>query len=223
MKKIRVHISKGYLISILIFLAGLFLFIFGNIASSREKNALNLSELRQENCLKGTYVKGYIDSCIVKTVRNEIEEKRLGSSCSWMNLMGTTYEIYTIPMTDGTFIPFMAKNQSTIQALEGFINEQGTAKYVEGVIVTPYFSIDGAWYRKDCSFRGKKLVCNRLEELLSTPYAIQEINFQERKYNIYIGIILMVTSIGCFTLAGGLKEFFREIRQEFKDLFRRKN
>lgn len=222
MKKVRVHVSKGYLFSIFVFSLGLFLFIFGNVAYYREKNAVDLSELSVENCQKGTYVKGYIDSYVVKTTKGMINESLFGSNCSWISPSGAIYEVYTIPMKNNMFIQFMTKNKTTIQALEAYIDEHRMSKYVEGVIVESYFPINSDWYRENCSFQGKKLQYHQLEEIVSTSLTIVETNFHERKYNIYIGMILIVTSVGCFMLAGGLREFFHEVKQEFKEAFHKR-
>lgn len=85
MGKIRIQITKGYIITLLFLVFGLFNFFNGMKAYYDSKNAVLLSELKFDECTEGQYVRGSIESYVVK----RLETKYFGNSGTLITAMGT--------------------------------------------------------------------------------------------------------------------------------------
>ena len=198
MGKIRIQITKGYIITLLFLVFGLINFFNGMKAYYDSKNAVLLSELKFDECAEGQYVRGSIESYVVK----RLETKYFGNSGTLITAMGTEYNFYTIPTADNKYIRIMIRDKSDTDALEEFVRGQGEGVYIEGEIVKSALPLNYGWYKGVEGWENKVL-----EEIVHPNYVIKEIDFSKKMKQVYIGIVLMLGAVGCFILSGGIEDF----------------
>lgn len=198
MEKIRIQITKGYLLTFLFLVLGLFHFYHGVKMYCNSKNAVLLSELKFDECTAGQYVQGTVDTYVVKKIETLGADPYYGECAVFINEMGTEYHCYTIPIAEHKYIRIMVKDKEKTAALEEFVQGQGKGIYMEGEIVNSPLSSGYEWYKDVEGWEHQEL-----GKTVHPQYVIKEISFQEKIKRIYIGIALLIAAIGCFKLAGG--------------------
>ena len=195
MEKIRIQISKGYLVTLLFLMLGLLYLSNGVKAYFDSEDAVLLSELKFNECTKGQYVCGSIESCVTK----KIGKSYYGECTVWITGTGAEYHCYTIPTADNKYIRIMVKDKMNVDALEEFVQGQGEGVYIEGEILEMREPLNYEWYKGVEGWKDEVL-----EEIVQPDYIIKEINFRKKIKQIYIGIVFLISAVGCFVLSGGI-------------------
>lgn len=207
MEKIRIQITKGYLITLLFFIFGLVCFCKGTKAYFDSKDAILISELKFDECTTAQYVCGNIESYVVKN----LEGSYWGECATWITAAGEEYHCYTIPTAGNKYIRIMIKDKANLEALGGFVRGKGDGIYIEGEIVETTTPLNYEWYKGVEEWKDKKV-----EELVNLNYVIKEINFSEKIKSVCIGIAFWIAAAGCFVLAGGIENLAVKERKEDK-------
>lgn len=163
--------------------------------------ALNLNTLEAHELKEGIYVSGNIDTYIVKYFPEN--KKYHGVGQSYLNLLGKSYDFYTIPVGKKSYICIMASSQSLKEQLEAFEGGHGEAVYFEGEVIKPLIEINWAWYASIEGFRTEDLIGS---------FVIKETDFERNKDIIYIGVLFIAVAVLRFFSAGGMKSFMMEDR-----------
>lgn len=197
--KYRIFITKKEILTAIIFIVGLILFGKGLHAAYQCHHALDLNTMQEYEIKEGAYVTGNIDTYIGKHVYGN--NKFFGLSQSYLNLLGKSYDFYTIPVGKKSYICIMAYSKSLLKQLEAFEEGHGEAILFEGKIIESPIDINLAWHASIDGFRMESLI---------TSFVIVEKDFGKNKDTIYIGIFLLVVAAIRFFGAGGLKNVVLE-------------
>ena len=179
-----IHISKNFLLFLVIFIAGIAFATYGIHSIQKENNAIEFNELDEDDCMKGQYVKGEIPSCVRKNIGN------LGngstSAISQELIVGLTeYAFFTIPIKESKYIQLMISDKDIIEALENDVENI----YFEGEIIESPIGVNDKWY-EDLSDSDAFNTDNVLPE-----YVIQEVRFEQRKECVYAGLTLVIVAL----------------------------
>lgn len=199
--KYHVFISKKEILTGILFIVGVLLFFHGIHSAYQCNQALNLNTLEAHELKEGIYVSGNIDTYIVKYFPEN--KKYLGVGQSYLNLLGKSYDFYTIPVGEKSYICIMASSQSLKEQLEAFEGGHGEAVYFEGEVSKPLIEINWAWYASIEGFRTEDLIGS---------FVIKETDFERNKDIIYIGVLFIAVAVLRFFSAGGMKSFMMEDR-----------
>lgn len=195
--KYHISISKREIITAIIFIIGLMLLLRGIHSYYKMNHALHLDDLDEHSLRNGTYVTGDINTYIGKTMYGSGKFSGLSQSHT---TSGKTYNFYTIPIGQKSYICIMAYSRSLSKQLAAFENGHGNA-YFEGIIVAPITDLNYAWYTTVEGFDTKDLI---------DTFVIKEVNFDRSKDLIYCGVILLSIAALLFFSAGGIKSFVME-------------
>lgn len=195
--KYHLSITKREILTVIIFIMGLLFLCKGINSYFKYEHALPLENLGEQKLKKGRYVTGNIDSYIGQIMYGS--GKFYGVSQGYITF-GKTYEFYTIPVAQNSYITLMISDASVKERLDAFENGHGEGVYFEGVIVEPPIEPNYAWYTKVENFNTDNLI---------TSYVVQEANLK-RKNTAYIGVLLLVLAALLFFDAGGLKNIVSE-------------
>lgn len=197
--KYHVFITKKEILTGILFIAGL-LFLFHGVHSAYKCNqALDLNDLKEHELKEGDCVCGNIDTYIVKYFPEN--NKFLGVGQSHLTLFGQSYDYYTIPVGQKSYICILANSKSLKEQLAAFDAGHGENVYFEGEVIKPLTEINWQWY--------DSIECFHTEDLIGS-FVIKETNFRRNKDIIYIGVLLLAVAILRFLSAGGMKNFVME-------------
>ncbi len=206
--KYHIFITKKEILTGILFVVGL-LFLFHGIHSAYKGNhALNLNMLEEHELKDGTCVSGNIDTYIVKYFPEN--NMFLGVGQSYLTLFGQSYDFYTVPIGQKSYICILANSKSLKEQLEGFKEGHGENVYFEGEAVKPFTEINWAWYDSIEGFR--------TEDLIDT-FVLKETNFKRSKDIIYIGVLFIAVAVLRFLSAGGIKSFVMEETEDEKPVY----
>lgn len=197
--KYRIFITKKEILTAILFIVGILILGKGLRAAYQYHNALNLNTMQEREIKEGAYVTGNIDTYIGKRMYGS--NKFSGMSQGYLNLVGKSYDFYTIPVGKESYICIMAHSKSLTSQLEAFEDGHGEAIYFEGKIIEPLVDINLAWHESIDGFPMESLI---------TSYVIVEKDFREIKDTIYIGILLLAVAMIRFFGAGGIKNVVLE-------------
>lgn len=197
--KYRVFITKKEIFTAILFIVGMIFLGKGLHAAYQYHNALDLNTMQERDLKEGAYVTGKIDTYIGQHMYGS--NKFSGMSQGYLNLVGKSYDFYTIPVGKESYLCIMAHSKSLLNQLEVFVDGHGEAIYFEGKIIEPPVDINLAWYESMDGFRMESLI---------TSFVIVEKDFGKIKDRIYIGILLLVVAAIRFFGAGGIKNVVME-------------
>ncbi len=195
--KYHISISKREIITAIILVMGFTLLFKGLHSYYKINHALRLEDLDEHALKNGTYVTGDIDTYIGKTMYGSGKFSGLSQSHT---TSGKTYNFYTIPIGQKSYICIMAYSRSLLKQLEAFENGHGNV-YFEGIIVAPITDLNYAWYTTIEGFDTRNLI---------DAFVITEANFDRSKDLVYCGVILLFIAALLFFSAGGIKSFVME-------------
>ena len=181
--KITISIAKQIVIVFLLLVIGGCCTLYGILTIYRELQCAPIEELSVDNCRKGAYVAGTVDSLLTINVDGIV----LGESVGFVT-MGPTYHCYTIPMADSHYIRIMLPDEETVDALEDLIAGEGEGVYVEGQIVKEIKKRNMQWYESSDQLEDPE------EEILG-DYVIKQISFRKRRNVLYFGIGILAVMI----------------------------
>ncbi|MDE6749830.1 MAG: hypothetical protein K2K21_12330 [Lachnospiraceae bacterium] len=196
--KYHVSISKREIITAVILIIGLLLLIKGTHSNYQMNHALRLDNLDEHELKNGTYVTGDIDAYIGQIMYGSGKFSGVSQS---LTASGKTYNFYTIPVGQKSYICIMAYSKSLLDQLEAFENGYGKNVYFEGIIVEPPTELNHAWYTHVEGFDTGTLI---------DSFVIKEVNFNRNKDLIYCSIILLAIAALLFFSSGGIKNFIME-------------
>lgn len=199
MMKYHVYITKKEILTAIFFIVGLILLGKGLHAVYQYHYALDLNMMQEYELKEGSYVIGNIDTYIGKHMYGS--NKFSGMSQGYLNLLGKSYDFYTIPVGKESYLCIMVHSKSLLEQLEAFEEGHGEAVYFEGKIIEPPIDINLAWYESMDGFRMESLI---------TSFVIVEKNFGKIKETLYIGILCIVIAAIRFFSAGGIKNVVME-------------
>lgn len=197
--KYRVFITKKEIFTAILFIVGMIFLGKGLRAAYQYHYALDLNTMQERALKEGAYVSGNINTYI--GMRMYGSNKFSGISQGYLNLLGKSYDFYTIPVGKESYICIMVHSKSLTSQLEAFEDGHGEAIYFEGKIVEPPVDINLAWYESMDGFRMESLI---------TSFVIVEKDFGKIKDTLYIGILCIVIAAIRFFSAGGIKNVVME-------------
>ena len=191
--KYHVSVTKKEIITAILFIIGV-IFLFRGIQSAyRYNHARNLDALNPHDLTKGAYVIGNIDSYIGLIVYGS--NRFYGVSQSYITF-GKSYDFYTVPVKQNSYIVLMISDESVRDRLNAFDNGHGDDVYFEGIVSEPITEPNYAWYEHVEGFNTENLIAS---------YVIKEANLK-RKNTTYLGFLLMVIASLIFFSSGGIKD-----------------
>jgi hypothetical protein len=159
---------------------------------------LDIGALEKEDCTKGVYVKGYISSYL--TIGD-----RAFSAISQELIDGLMeYGFVTIPVKDNYYICVMLSDKVSVRKLYNVNPEEPMAIYIEGEIVRSPVEINYKWY-EDVNEIGAFDTDNIISD-----YVIKQVNYENKKNWIYMGIVLLFCSLLTFRTMGGIAGIVEE-------------
>ena len=195
--KYHISITKREIITAFFLIIGS-IFLFKGIHSYYKMNhALSLDTLDEHLLKEGTYVTGDIDAYIGQKVYGS---NRFSGVSQTLITFGKTYDFYTIPVGQNSYITIMAYGDLPDQ-LETFENGHGDNIYFEGIIVEPPINLNLKWYTDVDGFDTEKLI---------ESFVIKEADFDRNKNLIYGGVILLAIAVLLLFSSGGIKSFVME-------------
>lgn len=197
--KYHIFITKKEILTAILFIVGMIFLGKGLHAAYQYHSALDLNTMQEHDLKEGAYVTGNIDTYIGKRMYGS--NKFSGMSQGYLNLVGKSYDVYTIPVGKESYLCIMAHSKSLLNQLEAFEEGHGEAVSFEGKIIEPPIDINLAWYESMDGFRMESLI---------TSFVIVEKDFGKIKDRIYIGILLLVVAAIRFFGAGGIKNVVME-------------
>lgn len=196
--KYHITISKREFFTVIILIIGFMLLFKGIHSYYKVNHALHLEDLDEHTLRNGTYVTGDINTYIGKTMYGS--GKFSGVSIS-LTTSGKTYNFYTIPVGQKSYICIMAYSKSLITQLEAFENGHGENVYFRGIIVEPLTDLNYEWYTTVEGFNTGDLI---------NSFVIKEADFDRYKILVYYGVILLAIAALLFFSAGGIKNLIIE-------------
>lgn len=195
------HFSKGYIVSFICLILGLYLCFDGLYAYYLKSTAIPIEALSPANCKAGQYVYGEIDSYVLANydTPNGKNYYGLSSGISFSPLGGSMDE-YTIPIKDNYFIRFLAASEDTKNALADFIYVQQHPCYIEGQVTAIEIGLNEGFYERCEQFRDTDY-----HDVVINDLCIQEISFDRRVGKGKKGIPIILISFALFLLSGGVK------------------
>lgn len=193
-----VHFSKGYIVSLICLLLGVY-FCFASLLSLMRKNAaIPLDELTPENCTLGQYVYGDIETFV--SLRSDSVPG--GKANYGASQVIDSVEVYTIPIAEDYYIRFMVTINSNKKELEEFNFTRENHLYIEGRIVRTTIELNDVWYERSVEFENRDY-----HDAIIKDLCIIDMNFDKRIGRIKYGIAFIILSIVFFFFSGGVKNF----------------
>ena len=197
--KYHIFITKRETLTAILLMIGL-VFLFKGIHSYYKiHHTLNLENLNEHMLKDGDYVIGNIDTYIGQELYGS--NKFSGVSITF-STSGKTYNFYTIPFGQDSYICIMAYSKSLLSQLEAFENGHGEDVYFEGLIVESPTDLNYNWYTNVEGFNTEDLI---------DSFVIRETDFERNKdinkHIIYAGVLLLAIAALLFFGAGGFKNF----------------
>lgn len=195
--KTTIQISKNLVLFLLFLITGSISIFCGMISLHKEKSALDIGVLNKEDCTKGVYVKGYINSCITKNIINLGDGTISGISQVLIDGM-TEYGFVTIPIKDNRYICVMLSDKESIKKLENVNSEVPMEIYIEGEIIKSPIDVNYKWYEdvnEIAAFDINNIIPN---------YVIKQVNYEDRNNWVYFGMVLIFCSFLTFKTMGGM-------------------
>lgn len=190
----RTHISitKRNIFTLILFLLGLYCLYRGIYSDYKYKHAIPLETLHEQSCTEGAYVVGYIDSYLGMKVYGSNHFS--GVSQTFLS-MAESWDFYTVPVAEDSYIQIMLSDKSTRSALDEFTEGKGDGVYFEGEIIKPVIDANLNWYASLEDFDMNTLI---------QSFVIRETNLEKKTDAAYLGIILLMVSLLLFIAAGGI-------------------
>ena len=204
-RKFTINVTKGYIITAIIFLLGVVVLILGLLSFLKGRNAISVSELYESQLKSGQYVKGVIREYMGYYEDPEDEETFHSSYGATSFGIGVFYWEYTIKTADGKYITLMVNEEDNklVKELNSYIGGKGNSAYFEGKVVKalPGDEMDESWYQKALGIESKE----EIDEVVISDYFILQDSFEVDTKKISIGFLLIVVSIAYFFFSGGVK------------------
>lgn len=195
------HFSKGYIVSFICLILGLYLCFDGLYAYYLKSTAIPIEALSPDNCKAGQYVYGDIDSYVLANYDTAKGKHYYGlSSGISLSPLSDSMDEYTIPIKDNFFIRFLAASKDTKNALADYIYVQQHPCHIEGQVITIEIGLNEVFYERCEQFRDTDYRDVVIEDL-----CIREISFDRRVGKGKKGIPFILISIALFLLSGGVK------------------
>lgn len=207
--KYHIFITKKEILTALLFLVGSLMFFHGIHQAYKCHHALDLNTLEAYDLKEGACVSGNIDTYVVKYFPEN--NKYHGVGQSYLNLLGKSYDFYTIPVGEKTYICIMAHSKALIDQLKAFEAGRGEAICFEGEVIKPPIEINWKWYESIEGFHTEDLIGS---------FVLKETNFRRSKDFIYIGVLFIAMAVLRFFSAGGIKSFMMEEIADEKPVYR---
>lgn len=204
----RTHISitKRNILTLIIFLLGLYCLYRGIDSDYKYKHAIPLETLREQSCEEGAYVVGYIDSYLGMKVYGS--NRFSGVSQTFLSL-AESWDFYTIPVSENSYIEIMLSDKATKSALDDFTEGKGEGVYFEGEIIKPVIGANLNWYADLDDFDMDTLI---------QSFVIREAALEKKKDIAYLGIILLMIALLLFIAAGGINSLvIKELIEDIPD------
>lgn len=193
--KYHIFITKREILTAILLIIGLTLLCKGITSYYKSNHPLNLENLNEQTLKGGDYVIGNIDTYIGQIMYGT---NKFSGISQTLTTSGKTYNFYTIPVGQNSYICIMAYSKSLLGQLEAFENGHGEDVYFEGLIVEPPTDLNDNWYAHIEGFNTEDLIGS---------FVIRETNFGSNKHIIYAGALLSAIAVLLFFSAGGTKNF----------------
>ena len=204
-RRFTINVSKGYIITAILFLLGVLVLVLGLLSLLKGWNALSISELEEYQIKDGQYVRGVIREYAGYYEIQGNENSFCSSPYGAIGLGGGTfYCTYTIKIADGKYINIFVNDEDRglIKELDSYIGGKGNSAYFEGRIVKAFGDeLEDSWYQKLFGVESKE----EIDELAITDYIICQDSLEVDTKKISIGFLLIVVSIAYFFFSGGVK------------------
>lgn len=200
----HISITKRNILTLVIFLLGLYCLYRGIYSDYKYKHAIPLETLHEQSCKEGSYVVGYIDSYLGMKVYGS--NRFSGVSQTFLSL-AESWDFYTIPVAENSYIEIMLSDKATKNALDDFTEGKGEGVYFEGEIIKPVIGANLNWYANLEDFNTDTLIQSSV---------IREANLEKKKDIAYLGIILLMVSLLLFIAAGGINSII--IKEPIEDI-----
>jgi hypothetical protein len=195
--RMTIRISKKLVLFLLFFIIGSISIVCGVTSIHKEKSALDIGVLDKGDCTKGVYVKGYISSYLTKDIEN-LGDGAISAISQELTDGLMEYGFVTIPVRDNYYICVMLSDKDSVKNLYNVNPEEPMAIYIEGEIVKSPVEINYKWYEK----------INGIEAFdtdnIISDYVIKQVNYENKKNWIYIGLVLLFCSLLSFRTMGGI-------------------
>lgn len=177
--------NKLVIVSI-IGLLGAMLFMHGFIMMIGIETAIPINKLSKANCNKGKYVFGYIDDYVI------IENEYIGNTASMEEIAegSKIYGVSLIRLKSDDYIQFLYNGVKYKKKFYRVGQEKAERIYIKGRITTDSAAVfDPELYEASISPEGYS------EEKVIKKYVIKDINFEEPKYWMLVGTMVMVFGV----------------------------
>lgn len=151
-----IYVSKTIFLALFLLALGISLVYVGEKSAEAYENAIDVKQLTSAQCVEGQYVKGTIDSYLVKTFSDVLGTAQSGQSSSELTLL-VRYDTYTISTADKRYLQVELYDRAKVNALERFKEGKGDGVAFEGVIVQEEIA-NPEWYDGIPDFDAKKLI-----------------------------------------------------------------
>lgn len=200
----QISITKRNIFTLILFLLGLYCLYRGIYSDYKYKHAIPLETLQEQSCKEGAYVVGYIDSYLGMKIYGS--NRFSGVSQTFLSL-AESWDFYTIPVSENTYIEVMLSDKATKNALDDFTEGKGEGVYFEGEIIKPVTGANLNWYASLEDFDMDTLI---------QSFVIREATLEKKKDIAYLGIILLMVSLLLFIAAGGINSIL--IKEPIEDI-----
>jgi hypothetical protein len=198
-----IRISKKLVFFLLLFIVGSISLAYGVTSIHKEKSALDIGALEKEDCTKGVYVKGYISSYLTKDIVN-LGDGAISAISQELTEGTTEYGFVTIPVRDNCYICVMLSDKDSVKKLYHVNPEEPMAIYIEGEIIKSPIELNYKWY-EDVNEISTFDIDNIIPD-----YVIKQVNYEDKRNWIYMGIVLLFCSLLTFRTMGGIAGIVEE-------------
>ncbi len=185
----KVLVSKGGVLWGVLLLVGCILLVTGIFAQRKYASAVNFSQLDPNQYEYGDYVVGDIYSFLKKKVADSENAHGTGVSMEYIGF--GTYEVYTIPIKNNTYVRIMVEDLETKNLLEAACIKEGEPIPFEGEIIKSPISLNKDWY---AGIDGVDIGD------IAPDFVIKQTDIRKKSNKIYCGVgILMIGIVLPFT------------------------
>lgn len=192
--KYNVSISKRIVITAIIFIIGFIFLCIGISSYNKYNHALHLETLDEQLLKEGKYVIGNIDTYIEGITYGS---NRYNSVSEIHLTARKTYNYYTVPIEQDSYIALLISDESVKEQLNAFEGGHGEYVYFEGIVIEPPTELNYEWNENAANFNPENLV---------DSFVIKEAKLKKENAT-YLGILLLIMSAFVFFITGGSKDF----------------
>lgn len=200
-KKFTINLTKGYILSIILFFMGMGTLLFGLYSLVKVWFAIPIGELKESQLKEGWYVEGMIQEYL-GFVDPEDQDNFRTVSESYLNIeKGLEYDFYTVKIAEGKYINVLVDDEEKKETLENYVEGKGNSAYFEGMVIKNDGELNYIWYQQAFGVESEEEV----DEFVISRYAIIENPFEVDTMKICTGAMIVILSVMIFFISGGVK------------------